>query len=394
MDATFNAYTQALANYAKPQAFVDMDAFDANLAALLKRAQGMPIRVASKSVRCPDLLRYALEFSEQFQGLLCFHGLEAVVLAQQGFTDLLVAYPTTDAHVLNTVCQQIARGGDITLMVDSPQQAAIIADIARNNNVVVPLCMDVDMSMHLPKLNFGVYRSPVRTVETALALYQTIAVNTHVRLTGVMGYEAQVAGVPDKVPGQGAKNHLIHYLKQRSIKQLHQRRQAIVTALKDAGAELTLVNGGGTGSLESTIQDTSVTEVAAGSGLYSPTLFDNYRAFKHQAALLFVLEVCRQPSPEVVTCLGGGYVASGAAGKDKLPVPVWPQGLKLIDNEGAGEVQTPLTGEQLPPVGEQVFFRHAKAGELLERFNQVLLVRGNKCVGNAQTYRGLGWQFI
>jgi len=394
MNATFNAYVRAIANHAKPQAFVDMEAFDANLTGLLKRANGMPIRLASKSVRCPDLLRYALGFSEQFQGLLCFHASEAVALAQQGFDNLLVAYPTTDTEALKAVCEHRAKGADITLMVDDSTQVNAIQGIAQQEGVVMPVCMDEDMSMYLPGLNFGVYRSPVRTVEAALALYQAIAACSNVRLTGVMGYEAQVAGVPDKVPGQGTKNRLIHYLKKRSIKQLHQRRQAIVAALKQAGAELTLVNGGGTGSLESTIEDTSVTEVAAGSGLYSPALFDNYQAFRHQAALLFVLEVCRQPSPKVVTCLGGGYVASGAAGKDKLPVPVWPEGLELIDNEGAGEVQTPLTGEKLPSVGEQVFFRHAKAGELLERFNQVLLVRGDTCIGNAQTYRGLGWQFI
>lgn len=394
MNATFSAYTRALDNHAKPQAFVDMEAFDANLAALLKRAQGMPIRLASKSVRCLELLRYALDFSEQFQGLLCFHALEAVALAEQGFDNLLVAYPTTDTHGLKAVCEQLAIGGDITLMVDDSSQVNAIQDLAHQEGVVVPVCMDVDMSMHLPGLNFGVYRSPVRTVEAALALYQAITACSHVRLTGVMGYEAQVAGVPDKVPGQGAKNRLIQFLKQRSIKQLHQRRQAIVAALKQAGAELTFVNGGGTGSLESTIQDNSVTEVAAGSGLYSPALFDGYQAFRHRAALLFVLEVCRQPSAEVITCLGGGYVASGAAGKDKLPVPVWPQGLKLIDNEGAGEVQTPLMGNALPAVGESVFFRHAKAGELLERFNRLVLIRGDKCVGEAQTYRGLGWQFI
>lgn len=391
MSAMYAAYERALEPYAKPQAFVDMQAFDANLEALLKRAQGMRIRLASKSVRCLDLLRYALDYSDQYQGLLCFHGLEAVALAQQGFTDLLVAYPTTDVHVLRAVCEQQS---DITLMVDSAEQVRAIEQAARAAGVVVPLCMDVDMSMHLPGLNFGVYRSPVRTVEDALVLFGVIQSCSSVRLDAVMGYEAQVAGVPDNAPGQGIKNRVIQQLKQRSITQLQQRRQAIVAALTNAGAELNVVNGGGTGSLESTIQDKAVTEVAAGSGLYSPALFDHYQGFKHQAALLFALEVCRQPSRSVVTCLGGGYVASGSASKDKLPVPVWPTGLRLIDNEGAGEVQTPLQGKVLPKVGDTVFFRHAKAGELLERFNHVLLVRGEQCIGTAQTYRGLGWQFI
>lgn len=394
MSTRFAKYIDALASYPKPQAFLDLDLFDENLASLLERAQGVPIRLASKSVRCPDLLRHALSQSEQLKGLMCFHAFEAVELAKMGFDDLLVAYPTTDAHGIQAVCEQLLKGHLITLMVDCAAQVKAISAVAVRNNVCVPLCMDVDMSMHLPGLNFGVYRSPIRSVEQALALYQVIEQQPSVRLDGVMGYEAQVAGLPDHTPGQGVKNKIIQQLKKRSIQQLQKRRKNVVAALKKAGAELAFVNGGGTGSLESTVKDTSITEISVGSGLYSPSLFDHYQGFSHKPSLFFALEVCRQPAPNIITCLGGGYVASGSAGKDKLPIPVWPLGLRLLDNEGAGEVQTPLTGKVLPVVGDLVFFRHAKAGELTERFNQLVLLRDGKNVGTSQTYRGLGWQFI
>mgnify|MGYP001282452666 CR=1 FL=1 len=394
MHHKFSAYTQALAGLPMPQAFVDMEALDANLHALMKRANGMPIRLASKSLRSPQLMRYLLQQHPGFQGLLCFHAQEAVCLAKEGFQDLLVAYPTLDPYAIREVCQSLREGAQITLMVDHKTQVRAIQEVAATEQVVVPLCMDVDMSMALPGLHFGVQRSPIRSVEEALALYAFMVEQPNVRLEGVMGYEAQIAGVVDNKPGQGLKNQLIRALKKRSIGQLQQRRKQVVKALEAQGATLRFVNGGGTGSIESTREDTSVTEVAAGSGIYSPALFDYYLGFQHEPALYFALEVCRQSQPQVATCLGGGYVASGAAGEDKLPVPVWPPGLSLLPHEGAGEVQTPVTGKQVPKVGEKVFFRHAKAGELAERFNELVLIRHGQCVGAAQTYRGLGWQFI
>lgn len=394
MAEQFLAYRQALAQHGRPVAFVDLAAFEANVHSILQRANGMPVRLASKSVRCPDLLRHAMGMSKQLRGLMCFHGLEACALAAQGFDDLLVAYPSTDLHTLEQVCASIALGHHIVLMVDGAEQVQRIAQVAKAAGVTVPLCMDVDMSWHLPGLNFGVFRSPIRTVEAALALYAHIAQESSVYLDGVMGYEAQVAGLPDHLPGQAAKSYVVRQLKARSVAVYQQRRQQVVQALKQAGAQLRFVNGGGTGSLESTSKDTAVTEVAAGSALYAPTLFDYYATFQHLPALMFALEVCRKPTANIATCLGGGYVASGATGKDKLPEPVWPPGLVLLPNEGAGEVQTPVQGAQALNVGDTVFFRHAKAGELAERFNEVLLVRGAECVGRAATYRGLGWQFI
>ena len=69
-----------------------------------------------------------------------------------------------------------------------------------------------------------------------------------------------------------------------------------------------------------------MTEVAAGSGLFGPTLFDTYRAFKPRPAAFFALPVVRKPTPKIATALGGGYIASGAPGRDRLPRPVCRRG--------------------------------------------------------------------
>jgi D-serine deaminase-like pyridoxal phosphate-dependent protein len=44
-------------------------------------------------------------------------------------------------------------------------------------------------------------------------------------------------------------------------------------------------------------------------------------------------------------------------------------------------------------MGELVWMRHAKAGELAERFIRFHLVEGDRVVGEALTYRGEGQSF-
>ena len=226
------------------------------------------------------------------------------------------------------------------------------------------------------------------------ALAKVIEHRSGFRLVGAMTYEGQVAGVPDEVPGQRAKSVVVRRLKQASIGQLRQRRAEVGEALAPYGP-LEFWNAGGSGSVETSAADPMVTEVAAGSGLLVPGLFDHYRSFRPRPAAYFGLPVTRRPSPEIATVHGGGLIASGPVGDDRAPVPWAPPGLHLTGLEGAGEVQTPLTGRQagLLRIGDLVWFRHAKSGELFEHTTQAHLVRGNRIVESVPTYRGLGLAF-
>lgn len=387
-------YRAALEGRRLPAAFVDLDRLDENVESLRLRARGNPIRVASKSVRCVDVLGRVLG-QPGFAGVMAFTAAEAAHLAQHGFDDILVAYPTLDRVELAQAFAAIRSGTHIVLMVDDPEQVRRLGDHADEAGVVLPLCLDVDMSLSLPGLHFGVRRSPVRTVPDALRVATAIRRCPALRLEGVMGYEAQIAGLPDDT-AQRAMSAVIRLLKKRSLRDLRRRRAAIVDALRGAGHALRFVNGGGTGSLESTADDPSVTESTAGSGLYSPATFDGFRAFRHEPAAGFAVPIVRRPTHDIVTCHGGGYVASGAAGKDRLPTPWLPEGLELLEQEGAGEVQTPLRvpmGLRLR-LGDPVFFRHAKAGELCERFDTLLLLRDGRVVDEVPTYRGEGKCFL
>ncbi|MEZ5504817.1 MAG: amino acid deaminase/aldolase [Gammaproteobacteria bacterium] len=388
-------YKQAFAGLSMPFAWVDLDKLDMNIRTNLKRAGNVPIRVASKSVRSVEILRYLLDASAQMQGLMCYHPGEAAWLASLGFDDLLVAYPSLDQAALSAALDQVKAGKTLYFMVDLFEHVEAIARLAEQKQVQAKLCIDLDMSIQYPALYFGVHRSRIRNADEAVALYRKMRALPQVELCGVMGYEAQIAGLGDNVPGQFAKNQVIRLLKQNAIPKIESRRTRTVLALREAGADIRLVNGGGTGSVESTIAEPTVTEVTVGSGYFCSHLFDNYVGFQLEPAAGFAIQVTRNPSHGILTCNGGGYVASGIAEPLKLPKPYLPGGITLEANEGAGEVQTPIhyTGSELQS-GDPVFFRHAKAGELCERFNTLHLLRNGKIERTVTTYRGDGKVFM
>ena len=399
-DAASDRYrylAKALVGHALPAAVLDLDLLEGNARALLHRAGDLPIRIGTKSVRCVEVLRRVQSLSPRYAGLLCYSAREAAWLASQGFNDLVVAYPTADAADLDCVARQRALGKRIVLMVDDAAQLEPLIARARALGVVFLVAIDLDCSTVFVNLYFGVRRSPIKTPEKALTMARAIKAHASgLKLVGLMGYEGQIAGLQDDVPGQGVRNTLLKFLKRSSITEIRKRRGETVAALRSAGFELDFVNGGGTGSLESTRADPSVTEVTVGSGLYAPGLFDHFQHFRHAPSLCFALQVTRCPTDGVVTCLGGGYVASGPAGRDRLPRPFLPAGMKLLDQEGAGEVQTPVSlpaGIRLA-IGDPVFFRHAKAGELAERFTHLLLMRAGIVEQRVPTYRGDGQCFL
>ncbi|MFO7679974.1 MAG: amino acid deaminase/aldolase [Chloroflexota bacterium] len=396
MKQRYQQYKTGVSRIPLPLPFVDMDLLDENIAQVLARSDGKRVRVASKSVRSVAVLRHILASDARFQGLMCFTAPEAVWLAAQGFDDLLTAYPAWEPRHITAVCQAIRQGSHITLMVDSEAHIRHIEAIAQQEGVVVPLCLDLDMSSDYGPIHFGVWRSGVRMGETAVSLAHLIAQSPHLKLDGVMGYEAQIAGLGDANPEQKVMSRLIRLLKGRSIPQVARRRAGILAELAAAGLTLRFVNGGGTGSLHTTSRETAVTEVTAGSAFFAPLLFDHYHDFRFQPAAGYAIQIVRQPKPGLYTCLGGGYPASGQTGPDKSPQPYLPVGARLDGNEGAGEVQTPIhyTGPEKLALGDPIFMRHAKAGELCERFNALLLLRNGRLLDEVTTYRGDGQCFL
>lgn len=388
----WRARTAAIAGLSGPVATIDVDALRFNALDLVVRSSGVPIRVASKSIRVPDVLDATLALPG-YHGVLAFTLPEALRLAET-HDDVVLGYPSVDRAAIAALAADEAAAARITLMVDDIAQLDLVdAVVPPAARPAIRLAIDADASWRAPVLgHIGVRRSPVHDATEVARLARAIAARPGFRLVGLMMYEAQIAGQPDDT---GSGDAVIRWMQRRSVQELTDRRGAIVAALREI-APLEFVNGGGTGSLETTASDLAVTETTAGSGLLAGHLFDGYRAFSPAPAAAFALEVVRKPTPDIATVLGGGWIASGPPVASRQPLPVWPPGLKTLGREGAGEVQTPLQGETARrlQVGDRVWFRHAKSGELAERVDRYHLTSGAELVGEAATYRGEGKSFL
>jgi D-serine deaminase-like pyridoxal phosphate-dependent protein len=395
----------ATAQLEAPLGVLVLEALAANAFDLLDRAAGLPIRVASKSIRVREVLDAVLALPG-YRGILAYTLPEALWLAAEadgrpGHDDVVVGYPTADRAAIAQLAADPLLASRVTLMVDDLAQLDLIDTVVPPARRAVPIrvCLELDSSYDSVLLGHaGVRRSPVHTVEAARRVAEAVAARPGFRLVGMMGYEAQIAGQVNRGTGRGT---VIRWMQRASAAELHDRRALAVGAVREV-AELDFVNGGGTGSIESTHADGSVTEVAAGSGLFGPHLFDGYVHFTPAPAASFALSVVRRPTPDIVTLLGGGWIASGPTAPDRQPQLVWPEGLRTLPRERAGEVQTPVAGAAARElaIGDRVWLRHTKAGELSEHVNAFALVSlGSRAgqggvIGHLPTYRGEGKAFL
>ena len=382
----------AVAHLDAPFSVLDVDAALANAQDMMARANGTPIRLASKSVRIPELMRRILDL-DGFQGILAFHIGEALWLQDQGLADdIVVAYPAVHRAALADLAANEAARQAITLMVDSVAHLDFIDQVVPGH-APLRVCIDIDASLQVGPIHIGALRSPVHSPAQAEALAAEIVSRPGFQLVGVMAYEGQIAGTTDTSPA-------VSVMKAISARELAARRRKAVAAvqrvLATAGERLEFVNGGGTGSIESTRSEAAITEIGAGSGIIGSGLFDHYKNFQPEPAEWFVVPVVRRPTADTVTVSGGGRIASGVIGQDRLPVVDWPTGLSMSKLEGPGEVQTPLTGPAARNLclGDHVWFRHAKAGEQTEFTNSVMAVSKGEIIGEWSTYRGLGLTFV
>ncbi|POH62413.1 MULTISPECIES: alanine racemase [Cryobacterium] len=387
--------TEATRGLDTPVGALHLGALRHNTHDMLGRAQGTPIRVASKSLRVRGVLDAVLALPG-YRGILAFTLAEALWLAQT-HDDIVVGYPSVDRAALHTLARSADLAARVTLMVDSIDHLDIVdAVLAPSQRERIRVCLELDASWNAPVLgHLGVWRSPVHTPEDARALALAIVSRPGFELVGLMAYEAQIAGLGDRPPGHPVQGGLNRWVRNRSIVDITARRAAAVAAVRQV-ADLEFVNGGGTGSLESTHADTSVTDIAAGSGFFGGHLFDSYSGFRPAPAAAFALSVVRKPTAQTAALLGGGWIASGPPGADRSPRLVWPEGLSLVPREMAGEVQSPVTGSAAAAlrVGERVWLRHTKSGELSEHLNEFALVEDGIVVDMLPTYRGEGKAFL
>ncbi|UOE45705.1 alanine racemase [Agromyces larvae] len=393
--AYWGAMTAATRHLDAPVGALNLAALRHNAADLVRRAHGTPIRVASKSIRVREVIESLLRLPG-YRGVLAYTLSEAIWLADT-VDDVVVGYPTAERGAIRRLATDPALASKIAIMVDSPEQLDLVdAVVAPGEREQIRVCIELDASWKAPVLgHLGVRRSPVHAPEQAGALAAYVAARPGFRVVGVMAYEAQIAGVVNRPAGRPVEGAVNRWMQSRSMPELVDRRARAVAAVREH-ADLEFVNGGGTGSLEATSADPSVTEIGAGSGILGGHLFDGYAHFTPAPAAAFALDAVRAPSPEHRTVLGGGWIASGPPAPDRLPLVAWPPDLEYQPREAAGEVQTPLSGRGIHRlrVGDRVWLRHTKSGELSEHLNTFAVVDGDRVVDEIPTYRGEGKAFL
>ncbi|TXK06687.1 amino acid deaminase/aldolase [Microbacterium mitrae] len=390
--AWWPALTSATAALSAPVAVIAQDALAYNARDMLVRARGVPIRVASKSIRVRAVLDAVLALPG-YRGILAFTLAEALWLAGT-HDDIVMGYPTTDRAALGRLLADERAASRITLMIDDAAQLDLIDAIAPpQTRPTIRVAIDADASWRAPALgHVGVRRSPLYSAADVAAFAARVASRPGFALVGVMMYEAQIAGQTD---ASGRQDGLMRWMKRQSGTELVERRGDIVARVRGI-ADLEFVNGGGTGSLEYTAADNAVTELTAGSGFLAGTLFDDYQGFDPAPASAFAFDVVRKPTTDIATILGGGWIASGPPAASRQPRAAWPTGLRTLSREGAGEVQTPLRGRTARTlrVGDRVWMRHAKSGEGSERVASFHVVENGAVVDEIPTYRGEGKAFL
>lgn len=394
-----------------PAVLVDLESFDKNIQLIRDQLTSSPrtsVRIATKSIRVPCLLRRILDSGSPFKGLMCYTVKEAEFLSTLGFDDFLIAYPTQqlcDYIVLKELHENQRKR--VMIVVDNLKSIEDLHEFMVDLHWPLPVILEFDASFRLfaGLIHFGARRSPIRTIDQLISTIESMKRLSNVQLVGLMVYESHIAGVADHNPSNGYLNVFIRLVKYFSIGKVKMLRKDLhEICLK---YDLKVFNGGGTGSFLTSLEENSVlTEVTIGSGFFQPHSFDHYRQNEilttksgstFQPSCYFALPIVRTSDPGLyVTCAGGGYVASGRSGWDKQPLPVFPFGLRLDDYEAAGEVQTPLKIDpnyrkeiaELLEHNPIVYFRHAKGGELAEHFNEFFLIKGQSLLESGRTYRG------
>lgn len=424
------ALSAAVAGRGTPLVTVDLTALETNAADLVRRADGMTIRVASQSVRCRPVAEAVLAL-DGYAGLLAY-SLPEAVWAAGWCEDVLMGYPTSDRAAIAELLDDERAVTRVTLLIDSTSHLDVV-DAVRpaGRRPEVRVAIDLDLPDERPDgaRGLGPDGSPsdetghADHAEQAARLARAVVERPGFRLVGALGYETQTPGVRYPVeeawPGLGrgpramvehARSLLLHRLHPPTAVDLVHRRSAMVAAIsavaESAGTPLELVNGGGAGSVHLTRADPAVTEITAGSALFGPRLHERYRAFAPAPAAAFALPVVRRPSADVAVVAGGGWIASGPPGPDSVPTVTWPREVELLPAAGVGEVQTPLRGPGAAglAVGDLTWWRHAKAGELAEHTNTLVLLRSRVQDAGATevlveveetvpTYRGEGKAF-
>ncbi|MBA2631780.1 MAG: alanine racemase [Chloroflexi bacterium] len=339
---------QLAVEVATPALMVDLDVFDANVAALSAMVQGTgkTVRPHVKTHRTPRLA--ARQLGPHAAGVTCATVGEAEKMVASGISDILIANEVVDPAKVARVAA-LARGASVRVAVDAPGPVKVLAETARRAGVVIGVLIEVDILLH---------RGGVVSATEAIELAQAMERSHHLRFDGLMAYEGrQRASVPDR----GTR-----------IARAYATLAGVRSALIDAGFGVACVSAAGTSTLREALADPTITEIQAGAyALMEPDLAGLGLPFRCAAVV----------RGTVISRHGRHFVLD--AGRRSIGMEYGPPTPLRIEHVGisvSDEHTTIETDVSLPELGERVDLVPGQIRTTFNLHDAVWVARGDQIV--------------
>jgi D-serine deaminase-like pyridoxal phosphate-dependent protein len=331
-----------------PALVVDLDVFEANVAAMaeLLRGTGKTVRPHVKTHRTPELARRQLGGSAV--GITCATVGEAEAMVAAGIDDVFVANEVVDPRKIARLVV-LAHRARIAVAADDPDPVLILSREAAKAGVTVDVLIDVDVLLH---------RCGVASSTDAIALARAVDRAPALRLRGIMGYEGRLRLTDDDRAARIA----------RAYATLADTRSALI----DAGFPVEVVSSAGTSTLREALADPIITELQAGVyALMEPQLLGPQLPFTCAVAIRGTV-ISRHPGRIV---LDVGRRAVGMEYGPPIPVGFVAERIAISDEHATIEMADPL-----PELGSQVDLAPSQIRTTFNLHDHVWVTRGGRLV--------------
>lgn len=233
-----------LARIDTPALVLDLDAFEANVAALHAHAaaRGVRVRAHGKAHRCPEIARR--QVAAGAVGICCQKVGEAEGFAAAGIADILISNEIVDPAKLDRLAR-LARRVRLAVCVDHPGAVAALARACTRADARVDVLIELDV---------GQGRCGASTIDEVVALARAVAASAPaLRLRGLQAYH-------------GGAQHLRAAQTRSQVIAAAARQAALARdTLRSAGLDCHEVSGGGTGTFAYETASGVYTEIQPGS---------------------------------------------------------------------------------------------------------------------------------